>query len=517
LLGGWIDFHVQLMKRTACQSLRRGLPASAEPGVAAGVVGFLLVLALGWGFFGSTIRARWFPPAPPHPPSPLVVATPIQTVTFSDGSALTISAVADSVIECGTMNGATGGGMSIGYGDLGLHTWKDKGLPVYQKFTGPACLLLACRLLDASGMALRPYWFQVGGFLHSAAGHQEKFPGWQALAEPGAAAVKLPDVMVQLADGAGGWIDGSGPACAPNDRENRCVLAFAAWPRSAAELEFRAIRPGLQPVVCKMKNPMRSVTPAAWTPDALPKIHTDPEFDLEFLGATTPPDQPNTVQPRFRCTSKVPGDSERKGYAISYQCACVELLGALGTRSKPDLFPAQADPPPAIFHLPPDETMLRFRFTVTPSYFFPYRRAEAILLAKGRVSADGKSIALDPALKSGARGHFANFEEVAFSSAGNGSFKLKQHFAWKNPAELGPAGAALKIPSPWPVCFIGDDETSSGLAQLGGGSSYSGRQSYVDMDVTWSGGLQPGDEITVGVTVPKQPREVIFTTPRPGR
>jgi hypothetical protein len=515
LLGGWIDFHVQLMKRTACQSLRRGLPASAEPGVAAGVVGFLLVLALGWGFFGSTIRARWFPPAPPHPPSPLVVATPIQTVTFSDGSALTISAVADSVIECGTRYH---GGIGIGYGDLSLNTSPTGGAPTYLRFSGaPGNLLLACRLLNASGVALRPFRFQVGGFLLSEAAHDEKFPGWQALAEPGAAVANLPDVMVQLADGAGGWIDGSGPAGAPNDRENRCVLAFAAWPRSSAELEFRAIRPGLQPVAWKMKNPIRAVTPAAWTPDALPKIHTDPEFELEFLGATTPPDQPNIVQPRFRFTSKVPGDNERKGYAISYQCECAELLGALGTHSKPDRFSAAAEPPPAIFHLPPDETMLRFRFTVTPSYYFPYRRAEAVLLAKGRVSADGKSIALDPAVKSGERGHFASFEEVEVTSPGNGSFRLKQHFAWKNPAELGPASAALRIPSPWPVCFIGDDETSSGLAQLGGGSSYSGRQGYVDMDVTWSGGLQPGDEITVGVTVPKQPREVIFTTPRPGR
>lgn len=387
----------------------------------ASVIVFFILLALGWIFFGGTIRSRWFPSPPPPPPPPLVVATPIQTVTFSDGSALTISEVADSAIVHGTNSSANGGGSSRGYGDLSVTTFKNNGAPVYQNFSGaPGDLLLACRLLDASAVALRPDWFQIDGNVFSENRRHEKFSGWEAMSKTGTASVKLPDVMVQLSDSAGGWIDGSGPACAPEDPENRCVLAFSSWPRSAADLEFRAIRPGLPSVSWKMKNPLRKTTPAAWTPDALPKIHTDPEFELEFLGVTSPPDQPNTVQPRYRFTSQVPGDSEREGLDVSYQCACVELLGALGTRSKPVWVPPQDNPPPNTFHLPPDETMLRFRFTVTPSYYFPYRRDEAVLLLKGKVSADGKSIALDPSMNPGSAFVSATFEHVEFHNPGSG-------------------------------------------------------------------------------------------------
>lgn len=486
----------------------------------AGVIVFVLLLALGWIFFGSTIRSRWFPSPPPPPPPPLVVAAPIQTVTFSDGSALTISAVADSAIVHGTNSSANGGGKSRGYGNLMVTSFINDGAPVYQNFSStPGDLLLACRLLDASGVALRPDWVQVYGNVFSENGRHEKFSGWKAMAEPGTAPVNLPDVMVQLSDGIGGWIDGSGPVCAPEDPVNRCVLAFSSWPRSTADLYFRAIRPGLPSVSWKIKNPLRKTTPAAWTPDALPKIHTDPEFELEFLGAITLPNQPNTVQPRYRFTSKVPGDNEREGLDVSYQCACVELLGALGTRSEPDQIPHQANPPPNTFHLPPDETMLRFRFTVTPSYYFPYRRDEAALLLKGKLSADGKSITLDPSIIPDTTFLSATFEHVEFSNAGSGFFTVKIEYTWNGDGlPGGQIGEALRMLKQYPVCFVGNSEISSGFGDGGinGHSSSHGRNQIL-MNMRWNGNAKPGDEITIGMTIPRQAREVIFTTPRPTR
>lgn len=478
----------------------------------ASIVVLLLLLAYGGLFFGQALVGKWFPPLPPAPPPALVVAHPIQTVTFSDGSALTISAVADSEIVCGTTKGANDGGQGIGFNNhLDVMTYKNDGKVVYEKFSAsPGTLLVACRLLDSSGIAIRPYRYHIDGSVYFRDGIRAEFPGWQAMESPIAKDAKLPDVFVQLSDGAGAWLDGSGPICAPDDPEKRGFIAFSAWPQSIAELEFRAIRPGQPSVFWKMKNTLRSTLPAAWTPDTLPKVYTAPEFELEFLGTTTPVGKPNTMQPLYRFVSRVPGDSQRQGFEISYQCACVELLGALGTRSQPNRVPSSDASPPATFQLPPDETMLRFRFVVSPSYYFPYRRDEAVILLKCKVSADGKSIALAPSKTPGDELVSANFEYVECINEGVGSFSLNVKYAQE--------GTTSKITKASPVCFIGNEEISSGYAD-GGINGYSNAhgRSLVQMNIRWNGRAKPGDEITVGMITPRQPSEVIFTTPRPAR
>jgi len=485
---------------------------SVQPWIAAGV----LLLAVGSLFM---VARHSNPAKPAAPPPPLAVVAPIRVVTFVDGSALAISAVGETSIETGTnYRGEMSGSRSMGCGSMNVETTSVGSRPVFQKFSGaPGNLLLACRLLDAGGAPLPLRCHHVDAWVLSEMFPpiKEKFTGWQSMLEPDGIAAKLPDVFVQVSDGAGGWIDGNGLIGDPDDREYRSVLAFPVWPRSAAELEFRAVRCGQPPVSWKMAPPPHAMTPAAWVPDVLPKSQTDPEFELEFVGATIPADRPGTVRPDYRFISKVAGDTERPPDAQSYQCKCAVLLGALGTHSQPLAVPSGTGRPPRAFLLPPDEGMLRFRFVVEPYCSFPYRRGEMLPLAKGRVSADGKSIVADLSMNPGNGLQSAKFENVNSNRNGVDFFILELQFASRGALEHDLA-AAVRLTNPQAVCYVNSADISSGFADgsVCGLSNAKGLN-QVSISVKWSGSAKPGDELTIGFAPRRPQREFIFTVLRP--
>lgn len=91
--------------------------------------------------------------------------------------------------------------------------------------------------------------------IYTANGKAVIFPGWDAFLNAAKDDSKMPEIIVQLSDGAGGWINGMGPYTNHEKPDFISMISFAAWPRSSAELEFRAARPGLQPLTWKMRNP----------------------------------------------------------------------------------------------------------------------------------------------------------------------------------------------------------------------------------------------------------------------
>lgn len=471
----------------------------------------------------------------PHPSSStiggkstaLAVGTPLHTLTFDDGSSLQILNIGDGSVVEGDMSakpksslfsshstGSSSSGMSGNGVQASLRkvTIND-GITGLQFESPPANLVIETRLLNWRKDPIACERILWGNEIRSKGNQDTDFPGWEALLTSPVGDINMPELVVQLSDGAGGWINGCGPYSSDEDREHRGMIAFPAWPRSGAELEFRAAQPGMKPVTWKMKNPSHSATPATWTAAPFPQKNSDSDYDLE-LKAAVKIEGSRLIQPKFSFLSKVPGvgpqpDDGSNGYP-ALDCSCVELLGAWGTRAVETYLDLPGNHVAYGFPYPPDEKLLRFRFVISPTQAYPYPRTQALLIAKAKVAADGLIFESNPQILTGNGIMTVEFRSVKTGNEGRFYYTIKGR--WNNPAERAAGEAAIDNNNRIPVCYVGEAKLSTGAADSNGHSSSSnGKVTEFEYEGDWKGLLNPGDEIHLGMTTPLPTREVFFT------
>lgn len=509
------------MKTTPARSTVTIPRGSAETGTII-VIGSVAFVALAASFLFFKVS-----PAKPgcaSPVTPLAVGKPLQQATFDDGSTLQILNIGVGEIVEGSRSAKPRGSWFSNYssgsstrsmsgngveGSIEEHTMNDQ-LTCLHFSSPPANLLLETRLLSGTGSALKSNRILWQNEIRNRSSNPD-FPGWEAMlsAQPGDD--NLPEVVVQLADGAGGWIDGCGPCVSEGDQECRGMIAFTAWPQTQAELEFRAARPGAKPLTWKIKNPRQAKKSEPWTAAPLPQTHSEPDFDLSLEAVSRA--TPRVVQPKFRFLSKLPGDKHSINGKFDdpamLDCVCEELQGAFGTRSKKGFLKLTKTTGVSAFSYPPDERLLRFRFVIKPGNAYPYPRSESLPVARVKIAADGKSLEHRPTLLTGHGILSVDFTNI--QSGNKGGFQYTVKGRWNNASEKA-AGMAMLQTNKTPVCFKGDCLTSGGESdQNGSGATTNNNVTEYDYSVQWSGPLSPGDEFTVGMTPALPPREVFFT------
>lgn len=462
-------------------------------------------------------------------PAPLAIGTPVQTVEFDDGSSLQILKIGEGEIVDGEMNpkppismfsSHSTGIRGTGMGGRGV-SCTISSATMDDQITGlrfespPANLLIQMRLLDSLKRPVESQRVLWQGEIRMKHQKDEDFPGWHAMLEAPAEDARMPEVVIQLADGTGGWIDGCGPTSMEDDREHRGMIAFTAWPRTATELEFRAARPGMEPVTWKMKNPLPASKPEPWTVSPLPQKQVESDFELE-LNDVVKLKGKRMIQPKFVFRSKVPGDTQQSGRGTNgstmLDCTCQQLLGAWGSRTEEGYYKLPGNESVLGFPYPPDEEVLRFRFVIRPTEAYPYPRSGALMIATAKVAADGKAMESRPTILTGHGILSVEYHQVTTGDEGGFQYTIKGR--WNSRAEMSAGKAALG--ERVPVCFVGELDVSTGTAHTSGrSSSGSGDVTRFEREGRWDGPLHPGDEITLGMTDPLPVREVFFTFETP--
>ncbi len=456
----------------------------------------------------------------------LAVGTPLHTLTFDDGSSLQILNIGDGSVVDGDINpkpsssmfsSHSSGSSTSGMSGNGVHASLRK-VTINDEITGlqfdspPANLVIQSRLLlGQSPIACkRILW---GNEIRFEGDQDVNFPGWEAFLALPERDSNLPELVVQLSDGAGGWINGCGPYSSDEDREHRGMIAFPAWPRSGAELEFRAARPGLKPVIWKMKNPSHMASPATWTASPFPQKQTDSDYELD-VREVVKIEGSRLIEPKFSFLSKVPGvgpqPDDLSNGSPALDCDCVELLGAWGTRSLKTHLDLPGNYVASGFPYPPDEKLLRLRFIIRPTRHYPYPRSQALLIAKAKVAANGTSFESKPQIITGNGVLSVEFRNLTTGNEGGFHYSIKGR--WNNDKERIMGEAAIGNRNRIPVCYVGDVGIKVGCAEIGShNTSSEGKVTEFEYEGVWKAPLKPGDEVTLGMTTPLPDREVFFT------
>ncbi len=459
--------------------------------------------------------------------SRLLVGKPLHTLTFEDGSSLQILNIGDGSVVDGDMSAKpasslfssqSSGSSTSGMSGNGVGC-KLKTVTINDHITGiqfdspPTNLVIEARLLNFRGDPLRCERLLWGDEIRAKGSSDSLFPGWDALLKAPENDSTMPELVVQLSDGAGGWINGHGPYSSEKDREQRGMIVFAAWPRSGAELEFRAARAGGKPVTWKMKNPSHAAAPAAWTASPLPQKQSDTDYELE-LQSVVKIDGVRILQPKVSFLSKVPGEGQQLDYnnqpLPGLECTCAELLGAWGTRAEKVYLSRPGNYVVSGFPYPPDEKILRLRFVISPTQAYPYPRSQALLIAKAKVAANGISLESAPQILTANGILSIEFHDV--TTGPKGSYKYSIKGRWNNDHERMAGEAAIGDNDRIPVCYVGEALLSSSVADTNAHNiSNSGKVTEFEYEGDWKGPLKPGDEITLGMTTALPIREVLFT------
>jgi hypothetical protein len=481
-------------------------------------------------------------PTSPPPPPPLTLSQPIKTIAFADGSALEIFQLGEAELQMGTLTAPpaffgevsaqdTGRG-STNFG-LDLETAEFDGNFSGIKWSSPpANLLVACRFLDSAGMSQIPKsHFWNGQQVTNRGRHRDSKPTWEEMISGSPSDKDLPPLMVQISDGQDRWITASGPTGSGDNALDLCALLFGTWPRSPETLTFRAVRPGQASVTWTLPNPKYPVTPAAWTPDSLPKTVSGPEFDLTFQGMHQVDRFEGLLAVDYRFNTTVLGDAERSPYFQSLQAQCVELQGALGTRTPRRTFVGEGGEIIHGFETTPDESLFRFRFEVRPSPVYPYHRRDAVELVSAIVSKDGKS--MKPASNSL---HSYGLQSVGVLPVeGESGWDWSLKFEWRSAKDAQRAKHDLLLDGGIPVCFLDDAARSTGSAMVWDlSASSSGEGSDESFTIRWDGipaivraensseetadadyeTPKPGTRVTLGLVTPHPTEGFFFVTSR---
>jgi hypothetical protein len=200
---------------------------------------------------------------------PLEAGKPIKSVVFADGSSFDMYAIANAELEMGkfTLPSSFKGLQSSQTDNMGTEgfpldreTKKADGVIIGRKWTsGSSNLLLACNIFDPQKYRLVPkkyVWNKEVRFYPDNFYPRDAEPSWEAMESSAERNFYLPVIMIQLSDGAGGWITAGGPIFENERPSLPSVCVFYSWPRATKELEFRAIMPGQATVTWSLPNPL---------------------------------------------------------------------------------------------------------------------------------------------------------------------------------------------------------------------------------------------------------------------
>ncbi|MCW1884762.1 hypothetical protein OKA04_08480 [Luteolibacter flavescens] len=456
----------------------------------AGLVVILIVLAAaGWWFVRSAPLG-----AGGGASHAMDLRAPEATVRFDDGSVLEILGIAEGAWVDGVMSKPAGGWGASSTGRNTTSFGQDRDYLEIERFTlskrlagvrlsySAGSLVMSLRYLDATGKVVP------------------------------AAAMESGDLRLRLSDGAGEWLDGSATFGADDDPEGRGATSFAGWPRGGKELVFQATRSGLPPEEFRMPNPVAGVAPAAWTAVPLPQSRSGDHWKMNFskVWEVTVPGKGKCLVPDIDFQSDFPSNG-----SFSPVSGWVgEVAGARGTRSERGIWVRGPGDLSSGYPMPPDEDQFKFLYRIryTESYPMP-RKGVGFIFSGGVVSADGTTIDHGAASKDlGIQSLELGAVEEAKDSfyPGSRQFTISLEGAWKDAAEKSAAEALWGGWQEWmPVVFVNGGERSSGAVGFKGSnqSSSSGETTF-KWSGTWTGDLEPGDKVEIGI-MPRPPDEVI--------
>lgn len=143
-------------------------------------------------------------------------------------------------------------------------------------------LLLETRCLNHDSKPLHVRRVHVAGkVIGSGVLEDVEFLDSAAMAKAGDNVSELPEIVVQIADGQGGWITGDGPIAVEDDSEGRGCVSFPIWPRQLSTLTFRVLRPGAAVVEMHLSNP-KPAQLMNWLCDARAARRDEADFSLRL-------------------------------------------------------------------------------------------------------------------------------------------------------------------------------------------------------------------------------------------
>ncbi|QQL45222.1 hypothetical protein [Sulfuriroseicoccus oceanibius] len=316
---------------------------------------------------------------------------PKETLYFDDGWSAGLIQVGEEMIEekrhvpsGGGLFGMSGSSFSGSRSTFGIQqTYEGRnGVLTRLTFEGErGSLLLEVILRDAADLYPNPLKvLSDGGEIYSTSINSnsriDDFSGIDAMLSPTTGAV-LPDILFQVADSQGNWINGLGPfAFHEEDPDRRGAVVFPAWPHSVDELRFRAIRPGSEPLEFTFASPAPKSPPAVWASQPLPATITRPEFSFTLEGVTT---NNRGNHPTIRSKTNITSHLTKNGQPVAnaYDVRFTGLEGPHGATS-------------ANYLPDPEEKQLKLQFSAVPSQHFPVPERDALMVAELEVDANGK-------------------------------------------------------------------------------------------------------------------------------
>jgi hypothetical protein len=465
----------------------------------------------------------------PEPIEPLPVRTAIASAEFSNGDRLDVLLHGEGSITDGLTSAPmsfwkshSSGSSSSAFADASVKTFTiDSVLSGIQFSTdNSGNLLLELRLVDSFGDPLKAERCLKNGEIMSASGPRTNRPKWTAgaaatMTQPDADATKWPEFVVQLNDGAGGWITGTGPMVVDSDLEHRCGMMFQGWPRTSDPLVFRALRPGVPPVEFQVPNPAPAGLPAAWTVSPFPRTHKNPDFTLtlKHVHQIQVPDRGRFLAPSHDFQSRFPNDNAGNHRNDKLNCEFIDIEGALGSRGRAAWLEMDNGIVSAAA-VPPDESLFRARYRVERLSAFPRPLAGTEIIAEVEVGTDGKT--LTTTWQSSSHGFKTLTLGALGAKRGQQAFDIEVEFEWKSPSARSAADAVF---GSWdeliPVVFIDGNSESEGSGGFSGQSSSSGGlHSSISLNGDWFGTLKPKQKIRIGLTQSLPPTEILFTFDR---
>ena len=388
-----------------------------------------------------------------------------QVVSFADGGTLEIfgTSVGERIVEIAPQprfkfpfsnrNGSSGSS----YAGLNIQMEGVNGEIIRARLQSPSprALLMEVRLKDRSGAAPALPVFLAGWENQRTIGNDDRilkrdhfFPKFEvkddSLGTVRAAMTKVGlQLLIQHRDPQSGWIHLMGPSMYHQPWPDRYIVALGAWRRDLPRLDFRAIREDGEVAEFSLPNPdfRKSATPAA-VAKTLPFVHTARDFTLAVNGMRrlqTPGNHPlATVD--FEIHYKglpIPGLKEGP---ISFQGASQASDEWGNTVAFDRSFGGKKSGLGAL--LPANSKRLTLDLVLRRSADCPYSARSGVIILEGVVTADGLEIDFKP----GADADLFSVVEL-------------------------PACRIKPAPTqdPKPAVFLGDEDTSCGLAQSGSG------------------------------------------------
>jgi hypothetical protein len=433
-------------------------------------------------------------------PDPLAPGAALWSIDFPDGTRLLIHGLGEDEWQDGIMAAPSEGWRlrtsnltkeAFGYDKEGLQIERftlDDRLAGVRYMAGPGRLVISMRYLDPSGRAVAPDHLKPG------------------------------DLAIRLSDGGGVWIEGDGPHGAVEDAWSRGMVSFAGWPRGGRELVFQAVRAGLAPVEFRLPNPDAGSSPAAWRALPLPQLQKGDGWEVRMVKAReiTTKNKGRALVADFEFQSDLKKDSRGNPPIDGWLHA---VHGSRGTRSEWALRFRGRHEMLSAFPMPPDEDVFKFIYRIAYRENYPFPRSGVSIIAKGSVSADGKTIDVSP--RDGFPG-VAKIELGPVKPAEDSWYPAADEFslsfagALKDASEKSAAHAKAGAWKDWsPVVILDGGETTSGVVSLISSSNSDGAaENRFEWSGRWAGNLKPGMTVEIGVMARKPDEMLEFTVDR---